>query len=242
MNSFLHDLLFVPKCIHCRERFPIDRLGTGEIFCATCKGLWESEKLEHCGGCGKDAAHCTCMPLELEAAHCKGLRKLVFYRTGKRSVQSSLIWRIKKGRRHRAIGFLAGELASGAKDLLQNSLENAVITYVPRRQDAKLDNDTDQAEDLARALAGVLGIPCETLLARDPEVQSAQKSLTRAGRARNARRAYFVLERERIKGRRVLLIDDIVTSGSTMAACCRKLRRAGAEEVYALSVAQTVEA
>ncbi len=241
MNRLLHDLLFVPKCVFCRTRLPVEQLGREEPLCDTCRALWESEKLEHCGGCGKDAAHCTCMPEELEAAKCEGCRKLVFYRRGVRSVQSRLIWRIKNGRRKKAIDFLACEMAAAARELLGDAPGDAVITYVPRRRDMKLQNDTDQARDLAEALAKELTLPCRTLLWRDPAVKLAQKSLGRAEREKNARAAYRVLDRSEVKGQAVLLLDDVITSGSTMAACCRKLRRAGARAVYVLSVAYTVE-
>ena len=102
-----------------------------------------------------------------------------------------------------------------------------VVTWVPaRRRDISI-RGFDHAETLARALARRLGSPCGALLVRRGR-QPDQAGLDRARRLVNLQDAFKA--RESVAGR-VLLVDDLVTTGATAAACATALRRGGASEV-----------
>ncbi|MCA1975098.1 MAG: hypothetical protein LDL44_19875, partial [Caenispirillum sp.] len=62
----------------------------------------------------------------------------------------------------------------------------------------------------------------------------------RQGRARNVRAAFAVVDAARIQGRRVLLVDDVLTTGATVGECARTLRRAGAAAVDVVCLARVV--
>ena len=61
-------------------------------------------------------------------------------------------------------------------------------------------------------------------------------------RRRNVQRAFVVSDPARIAGRRILLVDDVVTTGATAQACARALKRAGASSVHVLALARVVKA
>jgi len=94
----------------------------------------------------------------------------------------------------------------------------------------------NQADDLARRL----GMPVARVLARW-RPRPAQASLPSARRRRNLARAVFVpaWRRAAVRGRVMVLVDDVVTTGATLEACAWALREAGAKEVRAVTVART---
>ena len=112
-----------------------------------------------------------------------------------------------------------------------------LITWVPVSRRRKRQRAFDQVELLAKAVAGELGIPTEKLLEkfRDNRANSGLK--TPAERRANVLGVYKVPEGADIRGKRVLLLDDIVTTGATASECARVLLTAGAEEVIFAAVA-----
>lgn len=243
MKAGLISLLFPPKCASCGELLKFEGFGSAELpaLCPDCRKLWESEKLLTCGGCAKPVALCNCMTEELEKAHCNGYRKLVYYLHGKRaSVQNRLLFRIKNTPDRRAVSFLAGELEEPVRELLEGEHLNLLQTgfvYIPRGRKAALETGTDQAKRLAEALSERCGIPVLPAVRRRWGRAKQQKKLRLQERRKNARRAYRLRETCDLKGKNVILIDDIVTTGSSMAAVARLLRSAGAERIFCLSVA-----
>ena len=112
-----------------------------------------------------------------------------------------------------------------------------VITWVPISRQRLRKRGYDQVELLAKAVGGELGIPTEKLLEkfRDNRANSGLK--TPAERRANVLGGYKVPEGADVRGRRVLLLDDIVTTGATASECARVLLTAGAEEVIFAAVA-----
>jgi ComF family protein len=108
------------------------------------------------------------------------------------------------------------------------------VTAVPMTWIRRLRRGYNQAELLAGAVAHALGARRVRALRR--RGGGSQVGRTRADRLRLAASAFAV---RRSVGGRVLLVDDVLTTGATAAACARALRRAGADEVYVLAVAKT---
>ncbi len=177
----------------------------------------------------------------LEEAKCDGFFKLLYYCHGHGSVvQNKVIFRMKNKRDYRTPRFLASEIAFMLKKRVDDGgsiLDNAVLCYVPRRRRVYLETGTDQAKELAKALSIRLQMPVCDVIVRKKGRQKEQKTLSPKERLKNARASFVLRDTERVYGKTVLLIDDIVTTGASMAACVRKLRRAGASAVYCVAIA-----
>lgn len=111
------------------------------------------------------------------------------------------------------------------------------IVPVPLHWTRWLRRGFNQAELLACEVASRSGLPVERL-ARRVRSTGMQAQLSRAGRRRNVARAFTVPKPGRVQGRRLLLIDDVFTTGATLNACATALKRAGAAHVSALTLAR----
>lgn len=114
-----------------------------------------------------------------------------------------------------------------------------LVTHVPVHASRARQRGYDQAELIARVAADTLGLPFAPLLARRRQT-IAQFDLDRADRASNVAGAFEVRRggSPNPADRWVLLIDDVVTTGSTMAACGEAIEAAGALGVSAIAVAR----
>jgi ComF family protein len=114
-----------------------------------------------------------------------------------------------------------------------------LVAHVPVHTDRARERGYDQAELIARRAASALGLPHAALLRR-ARATIAQFDLDRRDRARNVRDAFRVDMGygADIRGRWVLLVDDVVTTGATLAACATALHQAGVLGVSAITVAR----
>ena len=115
-----------------------------------------------------------------------------------------------------------------------------VLVPVPVHADRARRRGYDQAELIARAAAQQLGLPCAPILER-ARATIAQFDLDRSERATNVEGAFRMREgvsARALEGRWIVLIDDVVTTGATLAACAQPLLQAGAIGVSAITVAR----
>ena len=111
------------------------------------------------------------------------------------------------------------------------------ITPVPLHWRKRWQRGFNQADLLARRVAAAAGMPRSRLLRR-LRFTASQASLSHTNRRRNVTAAFGCRRPERVAGRRILLIDDVMTTGSTAAACALALKRAGAARVALLTLAR----
>ena len=126
-----------------------------------------------------------------------------------------------------SLGFLARALAA-----LAPSIPFDAVTWAPTTAARRRRRGFDQAELLARAVASNLRVPARSLLVRRPGPIQTGQSLA-------ARRSGPAFGPSRPAPPRVLLVDDVITSGATVSAAARSLREAGAVEVHVVAVART---
>ncbi len=114
-----------------------------------------------------------------------------------------------------------------------------LLVPVPMHSRHRHRRGYNQAELLARALARSQGLPISPALKRTSGQMSQVRSGSVTERRRNVAGAFICVD-ESISGKRILLIDDVCTTGATLEACATALRAAGASEVLALTVAREV--
>ncbi len=92
-------------------------------------------------------------------------------------------------------------------------------------------------ERMARPLAAALGVPLRTDLLRRVRSSRKQEGLSFEERLENVANVFQAAHPEQLENKRILLIDDVITTGATISACARTLMQAGAESVYAMAFA-----
>jgi ComF family protein len=113
-----------------------------------------------------------------------------------------------------------------------------VVVPVPLHVSRLRERGYNQAELIARPLAKRLGLPLRTVLLVRTKPRPIKLKLTRKERWQTVRGAYAMRGDTKIDKLRVLLVDDVFTTGATLDSCARVLRKAGASRVAALTVAR----
>lgn len=133
--------------------------------------------------------------------------------------------------------FLAALLARAAVPVLREGHWDCIVP-VPLHATKHEEREFNQAERLARHLARATGLPLQRRTLRRVAPTRTQTRLSRTERAANVRRAFVAPHAPLLAGQRVVLVDDVLTTGATTSACARALRAAGAAEVCVWTVAR----
>jgi ComF family protein len=147
------------------------------------------------------------------------------------SVAKDLIWRLKFAHARSAVTPMSQLMA---RRLVFD--EATLLVPVPTATSRVRQRGYDQAELLSRALAHRTTLPYRHVLSR--RGQSRQVGTGRTERARHLQNAYFVRNPRAVAGRHVVLIDDVLTTGATLEAAARIIKKAGATQVDAMVFAQ----
>lgn len=114
-----------------------------------------------------------------------------------------------------------------------------IVVPVPLHSTRFRERGFNQAELLAQHIAWQLDLPIAlAALARIKKTSSQLKAQSREERAKNMRDAFRVARPEEIAGKKIVLVDDVYTTGATMHACAQALRAAGAREVWGIAFAR----
>ena len=126
-----------------------------------------------------------------------------------------------------------------SKCIDENNISCDIITWVPLSRKRLQRRGYDQARLLAEDMADTMAVPCERLLnkVRDNPPQSGTSGVEM--RRKNVIGVYTCASETALENKRVLIIDDIVTTGSTLKECARMLLAAGADVVYTAAVARS---
>lgn len=114
-------------------------------------------------------------------------------------------------------------------------LEASLLVPVPIHPSKKKQRGFNQALLLADGLGKLAQLPCKELLARKVKTKS-QTSLGKKERLENIKNVFECCDKKAVKGQAVILVDDVCTTTATLEECAKVLKRAGARDVFALSV------
>lgn len=238
MNGVLRDclnLLYPPVCQLCREHRAEAHDG---YVCAKCWSHVRFIRAPFCERCGLPFAGdlttafvCTnCNDLKL---HFTSARSAVVART----VVLEAIHRFKYSRALWFENFLAGLLVREAAPVLTNGNWHHIVP-VPLHPVKLREREFNQAALLAAQLARATKIPMNEKILRRVNPTATQTLLTRDERAANMKNAFIVRKGTRLAGKRIVLLDDVFTTGATTNACAKALQVAGAAEVCVWTVAR----
>jgi ComF family protein len=221
----LLDAVFPPRCLACRgEAWDGPALLPG--LCRLCTSALPVLRAP-CARCGREAgAHsvtapcprCRDEPLDVE-----GIVSPLAYR----GVARDLVLALKFGGRTPAaipLGRLLGDAVIAA------GRPGDLVVPVPLSAARFRRRGHNQADEIARVVATIAGIERDARALVRRRGSDPQSTLSRAARKRGPRGA-FAARRPHVAGRCVLLVDDVVTTGSTASSCARALLRAGAVRV-----------
>ena len=238
------NLIFPPKCANCRELISMDVTKKQiDPFCPTCRMNYESEKQRECTFCGLAMSFCRCMPKNMSRAQCSSLLKLVSYRPqGNDMSIRNFMYSVKHSNNKVTFDFIAEQM----RDLLIAEMRGAslmpsdcIITYLPRSHKNKANSGFDQGYELAKALSRQTGIELVRCFNRKL-LATEQKNLNQYERKLNMKSAYTVRDVEdKIRDKTIILVDDIVTTGSSMASGSRLLFSMGAFSVIGICIGLT---
>jgi ComF family protein len=156
-----------------------------------------------------------------------------------------LIHLLKYDRVRPAANVLGRMLAEVIADLSREFTSDPVVIPVPLHASKLRQRGFNQSELIARAAlklhpGGLQAKPNVSVLARRKNTVT-QTGMTPAQRRENMRAAFAVIHAAEIAGRDVLLVDDVMTTGTTVSECARVLRRAGAERIFVATVARVLK-
>ena len=146
---------------------------------------------------------------------------------------------LKRSGRRDGLQVMAGWMAQAGRQLLD---EADLIIPVPLHYTRLASRGFNQSAWLATTLARLTGTPCRVAALKRQRRTPTQGGLSARARRRNVAGAFTVPPRSAglVEGKRVLLVDDVLTTGATLAACTRALKQAGARNIDVLVLARVV--
>lgn len=217
--------IYPKRCKYCKIVIDVRR-----EMCHTCENTLQRIDGEICNLCGKSVSDCDC-------EHKKHFYKAVcapFYYEG---AAGRAIRHLKFNSRPTISKTLAEDMAE-CFNRHYNGYDFDYCTFVPSAKEDIKKRGYNQAELLARDFCEITGLECESLLVKRFPTE-CQHNLTGIERSGNLLGAIDLKSDVDIKDSRILLIDDIKTTGSTLNECAKVLRIGGAAEVFCLTVAVT---
>ena len=176
-----------------------------------------------CGACALELQRAPALPSPVGVDRCDSV--LAYEGPGR-----ELVARLKYRNARSTLRWLAVQMSA-----LVDPSDIDVVTWVPTSSDRRVQRGFDQAELLARAIARQLHRPCRRLLVRGTGPPQTGRSLyeRRAGPTLDATTAPR-------NARRILLVDDVITTGTTVEVAARALRDKGVEHVRVVAAARTL--
>ena len=197
--------------------------------CLLCRKILQNGELDLCKACRTDSPECT-----------NHQKKLPFIDSW------TAVWYYEDNPRRSILRYKfqgARSCAQGYGRLLAMKLLEAhpdgfdVITWVPISPLRRFTRGYDQVELLAQAVGRELGMEPQRLLRKIRHNRPQSGIVGEAKRRANVLGAYQVENPEALSGKRILLLDDVITTGSTAGECARMLLTAGAKEIHCGAVA-----
>jgi len=237
LGALALDQLYPPRCLYCDAA-----VSDADTLCGACFTQLRPITAPYCPVLGIPFE----VPLGPEALSAEAIadpppfgraRSAVLYN----AVARKLVSRLKYGDRPELARFCARLMARAGHELWEG---NPVLVPVPLHRVRQFERRYNQSAELARALAAVTGLAVDPVLVSRTRRTKRQVGLSADARARNVAGAFTARPDilARLRGRRIVLVDDVVTTGSTVRAVTNALKRAGVDQVDVISFARVTVA
>lgn len=217
------------KCLLCGEEI----FDESKNFCEKCEMILPFNDGAICAHCGRKV-----IASEPYCSTCKGtLVSLDLCRScfNYEKPISKLIKDLKYNNRRYLVDYFGERLSLL---YLKNYFNADAFVYVPMTKKAFRKRGYNQSELLARKVSQRTSVPVLECLEKVAETKR-QATLTRAERLKNLDSAFRVTDKKSVKNKTLVIVDDVSTTGATAQAIASRLKRAGAERVYLITVAST---
>ena len=203
----MHRLIFPPKCVLCTK-------------------ILSKEELDLCHRCRTNTV--IFKRAKRKIPHVAHWTALWYYKDDvRKSIHRFKFWR--------RISYVPSYGRLVAPLLLQK--ESDILSWIPVSFQRKLKRGYDQSQVLAQAVGKELGIPVTPVLKKIRHTPPQSGIIGAAQRRANVLNAYRAIRPDAIQGKRIWLLDDVVTTGATASECAQTLLLAGAKEVYVAAIA-----
>lgn len=239
MVRYLLNFIYPPRCAICRNGMPID---TARRVCPSCLSAIAPLAGRLCAVCGmplgagadERCPQCRFAPPAFDSA-----RSVTRYRDSAEGSNTlgALLRRHKYGL-DQSLGRALAEYLDAAPALTADEYD--MVIPVPLHRARLRWRGFNQAALLGSALAKRIGCPLDVATLARVRPTPPQTARGHSERARNVRNAFKVRRPLRVAGRRVLLVDDVMTTGATANECARMLRAAGARRIDVLTLARVL--
>ncbi len=236
------DLIYPPRCLICEKFLWKNRAKKDQqelLFCNPCFDGFSEITSPLCPTCGRPFAS------EVDEDHlCEDcLRKRPYYDAMRAPYLfeggiMAAIHQFKYARKSHLAKSLGPLLSSFAKKWFDQA-DGYLMMPVPLHPKRLRQRAFNQSLLLARYAAPLLGLELDFLSMKRVRYTRPQTGLKSDERRKNVLRAFEIADSKAIKGRTILLVDDVATTGNTLNECARTLKRAGATEVFCLTLART---
>ena len=224
-------LISAPRCVACDLRLSPD----DKALCPSCMEELRENMSRNCSRCSRLLCRCSCSGEYLEAHGVKQCVKAFRYlRRDENNASTRLIFSLKKDNRSDVLD-LCCDLLYDAIAASFNDADTMIFTAVPRRRRTRVEFGIDHAHLLSSRIAARFGAEYMPLFVS--QAKRAQKTMQGTQRIRNAK--FAIKSRAELKGKIVIIIDDLITTGASMCACAALARQLGARRVIAASLGIT---
>lgn len=240
-TRFLLELFFPSFCFGCQKE--------GTLLCYDCKSTLEISEYNYClcsnspmrlppGASGK-CSRCQDLPAGRQVKNLSGLYFALSYK--EKSLTRKLIYNFKY--EPYFVKSLAPYLANIilehfalAKNLETHLWENSIIIPVPLEMGKLKFRGYNQSQEIGHLLGQSLNVPAITGNLVKIKKTLPQMKLKAKEREENLRGSFAVKNPQEIAGKKVFLVDDVYTTGSTLAECAKTLKEAGAKQVWGIAI------
>ena len=236
LKNFALELLFPSFCLGCKVE--------GTFLCQDCKATLEISEYNYCL-CSKDPQRLPAGQTIGKCSRCRdkvlaGLYSALPYK--ERVLTKNLIHNLKYEPYVKSLARICAtiiiEHLALAKNLEPALWESSVFVPVPSEKSKEKERGYNQSAELAKEIAKTLPLPVITNNLIKIKKTAPQMKLSAAERAENLKGAFAIKKPAEIAGRKVFLVDDVYTTGSTMAECAKILKEAGAKQIWGIAFAR----